>query len=206
MDLISRWVTQIIVFLLLAIIVDLLIPATSMKRYIKLVIGLIFMLIFLKPIFYLFTIDIQDELSSSLENLYEGDMSVEMMEDLTNMQKVDIETVQAAYILEEMINELKILAKEPLLENYHVEISDIEFVFFTEQEMSFDNLKKVIVYLDESKGENGIVSEIEKVSIGTEDNKETMEENQEEDIKLLLQEVWEIHPQNLSIIWEGGTS
>lgn len=205
MDLISQWVTQIIVFLLLAIIVDLLIPTTSMKKYIKLVIGLIFMLIFLKPIFYLFTIDIQDELSSSLENLYEGDMSVEMMEDLTNMQKVDIETVQAAYILEEMINELKVLAKEPL-KDYHVEISDIEFVFLTGQEMSFDNLEEVIVYLDEFKGENGIVSEIEKVNIGTEDNKETMEEKQEENIKLLLQEVWEIHPQILSIIWEGGTS
>src|SRR5690625_1589930 len=164
------------------------------------------MLIFLKPIFYLFTIDIQDELSSSLDSLYEGDLSVEIMEDLTNVQKVDIETVQAAYILEEMINELKALAKEPLLENYHVEISDIEFVFLTEQEMSFDHLEEVIVYLDESKGENGTVIEIEKVTISTEKNKETMEENQEEDIKLLLQEVWEIHPHNLSIIWKGGTS
>lgn len=206
MDLISRWVTQIIVFLLLAIIVDLLIPKTSMRKYIKLVIGLILMLIFLKPVFYLFTIDFQAELSSSLESLYEGDLSLEKIEDLTNIQKIDIETVQAAYILEEMIFQLKDLAREPLLENYHVEITNIEFKFFTEQEISFEGLEEVIVYLDESNDRAGIVNEIEEVNIGAKSKKENIENIQEENIKRLLQEVWELHQKNLSIIWEGGTS
>src|SRR5690625_1558185 len=206
MDIISSWVMQIIVFLLLAIIIDLLVPTTSMKKYIKLVVGLILMLIFLKPIFYLFTIDLQSELSPSLESLYEGEMSLEMMEDLTKMQKVDIETVQAAYILEEMAFQLKDLAQEPLLENYHVEITNIEFSFFTEQEISFEGLEEVIVYLDESNHRAGIVNEIEEVNIGAKSKKENIENIQEENIKRLLQEVWELHHKNLSIIWEGGTS
>lgn len=206
MDIISRWVTQIIVFLLLAIIIDLLIPATSMKKYIKLVVGLILMLIFLKPIFYLFTIDLQSELSPSLESLYEGEMSLEMMEDLTKMQKVDIETVQAAYILEEMAFQLKDLAQEPLLENYHVEITNIEFSFFTDQEISFEGLEEVIVYLDEFSGKDGIVSEIDEVNIQTEKNDDYVENDQDEEIKLLLQEVWEFQNKELTIKWKGGTS
>lgn len=206
MDIISRWVTQIIVFLLLAIIIDLLIPATSMKKYIKLVVGLILMLIFLKPIFYLFTIDLQSELSPSLESLYEGEMSLEMMEDLTKMQKVDIETVQAAYILEEMAFQLKDLAQEPLLENYHVEITNIEFSFFTEQEISFEGLEEVIVYLDEFSDKDGIVSEIDEVNIQTEKNDDYVENDQDEEIKLLLQEVWEFQNKELTIKWKGGTS
>lgn len=206
MDLISRWVAQIIVFLLLAIIVDLLIPATSMKKYIKLVIGLILMLIFLQPIFYLFSLDFQSELSSSLDNLYEGETSVEKIEDLTNVQKVDIETVQAAYILKEMTFQLQDLAREPLLENYHVEITNIEFVFVNDQEISFEGLEEVIVYLDESNSKNGVVNEIEEVNINTGKDEEHMEHDQEEDIRLLLQEIWELHHKELSIIWEGGTS
>jgi len=197
---------QIIVFLLLAIIIDLLVPTTSMKKYIKLVIGLILMLIFLKPIFYLFTIDLQSELSSSLESLYEGDTSVEMMEDLTKVQKVDIETVQAAYILEEMTFQLKDLAAEPLLENYHVEITNIEFVFFAEQEVSFEALEEVIVYLEEFSGKEGIISEIDEVNIQTEKNDDHVENDQDEEIRLLLQEVWEFRNKDLTIKWKGGTS
>lgn len=206
MDLISKWVMQIIVFLLLAIIVDLLIPTTSMRKYIKLVIGLIFMLIFLKPVFHLFTIDVQGELTSTLDNLYKGELSVEKIEELTNMQKVDIEHVQAAYILEEMVFELKDIAKEPLLENYQMEITNIEFVFSSEQEMNFDHLEEVIVYLHESTGKNSVVNEIEQININSERNAEDIKKDQEEDIKLLLQKIWEINPQNLSILWEGGTS
>lgn len=206
MDMISRWVTEIIVFLLLAIIIDLLIPATAMKKYIKLVIGLILMLIFLKPVFYIFTIDLPSELSASLENLYQGEVSVEMMEDLTKLQKVDIEDAQAAYILEEMIFQLKDLAKEPLLENYHVEITNIEFLFSTELEINFEGLEEVIVYLAEFSDREGIVSEIDEVNIQVRESEKRVESEQDEEIKWLLQDVWELQSKDLTIKWEGGTS
>lgn len=206
MDIISQWVTQIIVFLLLATILDLLVPATAMKKYIKLVIGLILMLIFLKPIFSLFTIDFQSELSSSLETLYEAEVSVEKMGDLTKDKKVDIETTQAAYILEEMTFQLQDLAKEPLLSNHHVEITNIEFKFSTEQAINFEGLEEIIVYLRESSSKEGIVSKIEEVNIQTGNVEEDEENDQDEEIKKLLQEVWEVSGKGLTIKWEGGAS
>src|SRR5690625_7052688 len=86
-DMLTQSVTQIIVFILLASIIDLIIPATAMKKYVNLVIGLILILIFLKPVFYLFDINIQQSLETSISQLYEEEMGEENIENLTKMQK-----------------------------------------------------------------------------------------------------------------------
>ena len=206
MDIIIKWVTQIIIFLLLATIIDLLIPATSMKKYIKLVVGLILMLILLKPIFFMFSIDFQSELESAFTELYEEGNDVETIEYLTKMQKVDIQASQDAYILKEMAFQLKTLAKEPLLENHHAEILDIQFLFSTEQTPSLEELEEMIVYLSESDQEEGVVSTINEVIIGPDRSVESVEHDDNEQIKKMLQEIWELHDIELTIHWEGGTS
>src|SRR5690625_7672006 len=89
-----------------------------MKKYVKLVIWLIMILIFLKPVFYLFDINIQQSLETSISQLYEEEMGEENIENLTKMQKKEIQASQDAYILEEMAVQLKKLAENPLLENY----------------------------------------------------------------------------------------
>src|SRR5690625_31077 len=95
MDMISQWVGQIIIFLLIAALIDLLIPTNtmkkyiklvvgiilinnriilttiSMKKYIKLVVGIILLLIFLRPIFFLFSIDIENDLESNIDNIFQ---------------------------------------------------------------------------------------------------------------------------------------
>lgn len=206
MDIISQWVTQIIIFLLLAVIIDLLIPKTSMKKYIKLVMGLILMLIFLKPVFYLFSIDFQTELTSSFEQIYEGDHNNEMIENLTKEQKVDIQASQAAYILEEMTIQLKDVAEEPLLTGFHVEIIDIDYLFLDEGDISFENLEEIIVYLDESDGREETIRTIEEIMIGQDHSTESIGDEQDEDITLLLQSLWELDDKKISIKREGGTS
>ncbi len=59
---------------------------------------------------------------------------------------------------------------------------------------------------DDVERKQALVNEIEEVNIGAKSKKENIENIQEENIKRLLQEVWELHQKNLSIIWEGGTS
>lgn len=206
MDIISQWVTQIIVFLLLAVIIDLLIPKTSMKKYIKLVMGLILMLIFLKPVFFLFSVDFQSELVSSFEQIYEGDDNGIMIESLTKEQKIDIQASQAAYILEEMTIQLKNVAEEPLLTEFHAKITDIDFLFLAETNISFENLEEIIVYLDESDGREGSIRTIEEIIIGQDQSTEIIEDDQNEDIKLLLQKIWELDDKKITIKQEGGTS
>ncbi|MEC5422286.1 stage III sporulation protein AF [Virgibacillus sp. C22-A2] len=205
MEVLTQWVTQIIIFLLLAAIIDLLIPATSMKKYIKLVVGLILILILLKPVFFLFNINIQEALETSLSQLNQENISSDSIENLIEFQKKEIQAPQDAYILEQMAVQLKEVAKDPLFENYHAIITDIEFVFIAESDLAFDNLEEVIVYLRELENGEGAVSLVEDVVINMDDP--AVDEGQDIDqIEILLREIWEFDNKKLTIMWEGGAS
>ncbi len=208
MDLLIEWVKQIIVFILLASIIELIIPATAMKKYIKLVVGLILILIFLRPVFFLFDINIQQSLTESFSQLYEEETAEENMESLIKMQKKDIQASQDAYILEEMTDQLKNLAKDPLKEDYQAEINSIDFVFSDETEMAYENLEEVIVYLQEAEGGEGSVRAVEDVVINTDGPVQTEEPAPPriEEAAVLLGDIWELDDKKVTIIWEGGAS
>lgn len=208
MDALIQWVTQIIIFLLLAAIIDLLVPATSMKKYIKLVVGLILILILLQPVFHLFNINIKNELKSSFLQLSEETSSNESVENLIELQKNEIQGSQDAYILEQMAVQLKDLAEDPLLEEHQAEIRDIQFLFLSEEDYTFENLEEVIVYLREAdeEDEEGAVDVVEDVEINTDDPVVEEEDQDSEEIKALLSEVWELRNKEVTITWEGGTS
>lgn len=206
MDILIEWIEQIIVFLLLATIVDLIIPVNAMKKYIKLVIGLILILIFLKPVFFLFDINIQQSLETSFSEL-SGEVSKEEdMKKSIKMQKREIEDSQDAYILEEMAVQLKDLAYDPLAKDYQAEITNIDFVFSDEEEVTYEDLEEVIVYLREVDGE-GEASVVEDVVINTDEPATNEEEDRDvEGITSLLKNIWELDNKKLTIIWEGGAS
>ncbi|GAA0416717.1 MAG: stage III sporulation protein AF [Bacillota bacterium] len=204
MQVLIQWVTQIILFLLLAAIIDLLVPSNSMKKYIKLVVGLILILILLKPIFYIFQIDINQALEASVAQFEQETTEGKSMENLIESQKNEIEDAQDAYILEQMAVQLKEYAEQPLQEEYQVEITDIKFQFGNQQEMTFKNLDEVIVYLRESKDGEGAVSIVDDVVIDTDNPDNTNEDEQLEQIQALLREVWELDNKKVTLQWEGG--
>ncbi|MFD1171595.1 stage III sporulation protein AF [Oceanobacillus picturae] len=208
MDALIQWVTQIIIFVLLATIIDLLMPSTSMKKYIKLIVGLILILILLKPVFYLFQIDIGSQLNRSFQQVIQQGNEGEDVESLIEFQKSEIETSQSAYILEQMAVQLTDLAQGPLLEDYQVEITDISFLFSQEDEISFEVLDEVIVSIREIEEDGeGAVSIVEDVVINTEEPAVTKDnEEEEKQIVSLLRDVWDLQEKELTIIWEGGAS
>ncbi|MFB4166436.1 stage III sporulation protein AF [Virgibacillus sp. JSM 102003] len=209
MEILTQWVTQIIIFLLLASIVDLLIPATSMKKYIKLVVGLILILIFLKPLFYLFDFDAQQALERSYSQIMNQQSEGERVENSIKMQKSEIQESQNAYILEQTVVQLKELAKKPLLEDYQLEISNIEFPqteLSAEKELTIENFDEIIVYLNESDEEEGSVSAIDDIVINTDKPNTNDKQVDVNGIKLLLQDTWEIDTKKLTILWGGGTT
>jgi stage III sporulation protein AF len=208
MDALIQWVTQIIIFVLLATIIDLLMPSTSMKKYIKLIVGLILILILLKPVFYLFQIDIGSQLNRSFQQVIQQGNEGEDVKSLIEFQKSEIETSQSAYILEQMAVQLTDLAQDPLLEDYQVEITDISFLFSQEDEISFEVLDEVIVSIREIEEDGeGAVSIVEDVVINTEEPAVTKDnEEEEKQIVSLLRDVWDLQEKELTIIWEGGAS
>ncbi|WP_164668647.1 stage III sporulation protein AF [Virgibacillus doumboii] len=205
MEFVIQWVTQIIIFLLLASVVDLLIPATAMKKYVKLVVGLILILIFLKPVFTLFDTDVQQALETSFSQINNQNSESEQVGNLIKKQKSEIQDSQNAYILEQTVVQLKDLAKTPLKENFQAEISDIKFLFSSESEPSFKNLKEIIVFLQESETGVGSIDTVEDVVVNTDKPFQDESEIDKEGIKQLLQDIWEINNKKLTVKWEGGS-
>ncbi|WP_085991934.1 stage III sporulation protein AF [Oceanobacillus senegalensis] len=206
MELIIQWVTQIILFIILATIIDLLIPQTAMKKYIKLVVGLILILILLKPVFYVLSIDIEKALSSSFQQISETTNQNNSVENLIEFQKNEIENTQDAYILEQMAVQLIDIAGDPLKEEFQLEITDVQFTFNDAKDKTYEDLKEVIVYLKDFEEGEGEDSLVEDVVINTDEPVPKKEDRHDEKIKNLLKEVWELHDKQITIYWEGGSS
>ncbi|MEN2464735.1 stage III sporulation protein AF [Ornithinibacillus sp. FSL M8-0202] len=208
MDFLINWVAQIIVFILLATIIDLLVPTGGMKKYIKFVIGLVLILIFLQPIFYLFKVDIKEAVEQSFSTLINETSSDPKVENLIELQKSEIESSTSAYILEQMAVQLKDIASAPLLDNYQAEIKKLDFDFKEGAAISYEGLEEVVVYLGESEAGEGAVNAVEDVVIDARKQEVATEEVDIDlqEVESLLRETWELTDKKLTVIWEGGTS
>lgn len=203
MTFLMEWVTQIILFIILATIIDLLIPQSSFQKYIKLAIGLILILILLNPVFSVLNIDIREAVSSSMLKI-SNEKEISSMENLIDLQKKEIESAQHAYILEQMAVQLKNIAEPELKDAFAAEIANIEFVFENNRQASYENLNEIIVTLTEGKKEEGMMKAVEDVEINTDEPLKKLDNDEE--IIAYLEEVWELQDKKITIFWEGGTS
>lgn len=203
MSYITEWVTQIILFLLLAFVIDLILPTSSLRKYIKMVVGLLLILIFLQPLFHLFDVDMERFFAREVSR-WNNAAQVEEMENLIDDKKKEIQASQRAYILEQMAVQLKKQAKEELVKEYGVEIQNFSFQFQDEQNMSLETLEQLTVVLSETeKGRDP--SSVEEVVIDL-DQPPNDEENSKatEKVKAFLASTWQIPEEQLIIQWEGG--
>ncbi|WP_245690188.1 stage III sporulation protein AF [Sediminibacillus albus] len=183
-------------------LVDLLMPNSSMKKYIKVVVGLILILIFLQPLFHLFQMDIDTMMANALNGL-ETDVTEENMKNSIDLKKNEIQASQHAYILEEMAVQMKNEVEEGLEKEYGVVIADIAFQFVEGKEMSFESLQAVNVTLVE-KGLQTTEGEVEQVVIDVDDQPAEEELPDTGEISNFLFEQWELEKQTINIDWREG--
>ncbi|WP_336253647.1 stage III sporulation protein AF [Oceanobacillus sp. SE10311] len=200
----TNWITQIIIFILVATIIDLLIPNLSMGKYIKLVLGLILILILLSPIFSLFNLDFEQAVADTYRSIFDTGGEMEEVQDSIELQKSEIESTHDAYILEEMAVQLTSLTDEALQTEYDARITDISFVFADEAEKTYEGLDEVIVYLEKSTAREGQIKPVEKIVINAEEDQEL--EEADEPIVELLRDRWELQDKKITVYWEGGAS
>ncbi|WP_102027063.1 stage III sporulation protein AF [Salirhabdus sp. Marseille-P4669] len=200
MDFIQDWVAQIIIFLLIAMFIDLLLPQSAMQKYVKFAIGLILVLIFLQPLFQLFNTDASRLVENSL-SISENELD-EIKNQIEN-EKSEIQASQRAYILNQTVVQLKEQAEGELIDKYGVAIKDITFTFLEEnEELNWENVESLSVELMKEELSNG-GSEVENVVIDF--NQESTDEDLPlEQIQDDLASFWEISKNKINLIWEGG--
>ncbi len=202
----TQWITQIITVLILASIINLLVPETMLKKYIQLVVGLIMILIFLKPILFIFDMDLEKALEVSTYQLSQSNKNNQNVESLINFQKKEIQASQRAYIEEEMAVQLKKVASDTLLNKHNMEITNMSFLFKDEKDLSYEALEEVIVYVQEMDNEEGAVRRVNKIIINTNEVMPEKDHAFEEEISTLLADIWEIDGQIITVYWEGGNA
>jgi stage III sporulation protein AF len=209
----TEWITNIIVFILLAIVIDLLLPNSSMQKYAKMVISLLLIIVIINPIFKIFSKDMNDILA---EFQLGASTKEDDVKNLIELQKNEIQASQRAYILEQMAVQMKTMAKEELVKKYDV---TIDTILLSESEQVVDinsqkDLTHIQVFLQknpteeaESKEKVEAVETVQPIAIDT--TKEQQIDEQEEtmnveEITAFLAEIWEVEEDKITLELEGG--
>ncbi|WP_449538377.1 stage III sporulation protein AF [Ferdinandcohnia sp. Marseille-Q9671] len=210
MSFIAEWVTNIILFILLATIVDMLLPSSSMKKYVKMVTGLLLILIILTPLFSLFNSDLdQALLNMNLKPV----QSEKNLENLIDLKKKEIQASHRAYILETMAVQLKSEVEEELVQKqYDLTVQEVN-VFLSstvdnEETVTLDDIQSIQVVLSEETAEPDDVPVVKPVEIDTSKQTEPVYKQVDQtNIKAITNSLatkWEIDSEKIVVSVEGG--
>ncbi|WP_071395718.1 stage III sporulation protein AF [Bacillus tuaregi] len=206
MEFIKEWVTNIILFVLFAMMIDMLLPNSKFQKYTKMVIGLLLIAIILSPIFKLISQDFEATMASIPDF---GNHEEHNIKNLIDSQKTEIQASQDAYILKQMAVQLKKDAEEELMDQYGLVITDLNLLVDKDNQRPFpENLQKVVIQLQEPSDETDAIVAINPVEINTAEPLVTEEKTENNaNIIQLLSDKWSIDDQLIDLqIERGGKS
>ncbi|MFE4350225.1 stage III sporulation protein AF [Peribacillus butanolivorans] len=200
MSFLAGWVSNIIVFVLLATVIDMLLPNSALQKYAKMVIGLLLIAIIITPILGLFNKDFDEILSaatSEFENQKKKDLG-----NLTEMKKKEIQATQGAYILKQMAVDLQAEVEEELMVDYNMKISSIDVGVRNAEEPSVDDLQNITISLEKAEGkENSEIEAVAKVNINAESPSSSNDANLDA-VKRFLATSWSVDEEIIEIAGE----
>src|SRR5690625_3170395 len=95
MTYVGEWITHIVLIILIASFIDLLLPNSTMRRYVKLVVGLLIIMFILSPILDLFRFDYERLIHQAEEGLQEQreSASPQVEAELTQVEQIQEEAI-----------------------------------------------------------------------------------------------------------------
>ncbi|PTY76314.1 stage III sporulation protein AF [Heyndrickxia sporothermodurans] len=204
MSFITEWIMNIVVFILLAMIVDMLLPNSAMKKYTKMVTGLLLIAIILTPLLKVVAKDF-DQVVASFSNKKIIDSN--KVENLIESKKKEIQAGQVEYTLKQVGEKMKNDVKEELIDRFDKDIQQIKIDSKDRVAENENPIEKVIVYLAEKKKDDSVpIIKPVNISIGEEEPEEGMGSRENESILSMLSERWGIAPDQIELHnGEGGS-
>ncbi|MBD8135122.1 stage III sporulation protein AF [Peribacillus frigoritolerans] len=200
MSFLAGWVSNIIIFVLLATVIDMLLPNSALQKYAKMVIGLLLIAIIITPILGLFNKDFDDILTAATSEF--EDQKKKDLGNLTEMKKKEIQATQGAYILKQMAVDLQAEVEEELMADYNMRISSIDVGVKNEEEPGVDDLQNITISLEKAEGkENSEIEAVAKVDINT-DSSSTSNDANLDAVKRFLATSWSVDEEIIEIAGE----
>jgi stage III sporulation protein AF len=196
----AGWVSNIIIFVLLATVIDMLLPNSALQKYAKMVIGLLLIAIIITPILGLFNMDFDDILTAATSEF--EDQEKKDLGNLTEMKKKEIQATQGAYILKQMAVDLQAEVEEELMVDYNMKISSIDVGVKNEEEPGVDDLQNITISLEKAEGkENSEIEAVAKVDINA-DSPSTSNDANLDAVKRFLATSWSVDEEIIEIAGE----
>ena len=200
MSFLAGWVSNIIIFVLLATVIDMLLPNSALQKYAKMVIGLLLIAIIITPILGLFNMDFDDILTAATSEF--EDQEKKDLGNLTEMKKKEIQATQGAYILKQMAVDLQAEVEEELMVDYNMKISSINVGVKNEEEPGVDDLQNITISLEKAEGkENSEIEAVAKVDINA-DSPSTSNDANLDAVKRFLATSWSVDEEIIEIAGE----
>lgn len=202
----STWAEQIIVAVIIATIIEMILPSGNNKKYIKAIIGVYILFTIISPILGKITnIDLDN---IDYEKYFkELDTSQTISQSLTQNNDKSIEEIYENNIKQDMKAKLK-------EQGYIVENIDLNIEFKNEVNYGKINSVNLSVYKTEESEETSensktntiTVDKVEKVTIGNtikntsnNQNKENIKESEKNEIKKYISSIYEVTKKNIKI-------
>ncbi|MEC1544032.1 stage III sporulation protein AF [Bacillus halotolerans] len=200
MSFLTEWLTSIVLFILFAIVIDMLLPSSSMQKYAKMVVSLLLIVVMLTPIFKLFKTDPEVIFEYLTKN---GQSESAEIKNQINSKKIEIQASQRAYILEEMAVQLKKKAEE-MFSHDEYKVDQIK-ITAGEKVDSEEDIKTISVYMAPSSEKT--VQTVAPIDINMDHayvTKEKAEQKEAKQIETKLADIWEIGSEKITVHMEGG--
>lgn len=200
MSFLAGWVSNIIIFVLLATVIDMLLPNSALQKYAKMVIGLLLIAIIITPILGLFNKDFDDILTAATSEF--EDQKKKDLGNLTEMKKKEIQATQGAYILKQMADDLQAEVEEELMVDYNMKISSIDVGVKNEEAPGADDLQNITISLEKAEGkENSEIEAVAKVDINA-DSPSTSNDANLDAVRRFLATSWSVDEEIIEIAGE----
>lgn len=163
MTLIAEWIRNIIVFIIFATLLDMLLPSSTLGKYVQFVIGLLLFVLLAAPLFEVFKMPVQE----ALERVIFSNGNEENVQNRMEEKKIEIQARQHAYILEQMAVQLKKQVNPILMEDFQVEMMSGEFDASVSEKNTLEEIHQLRVVVQKTKEEMiQDVSVVESIRIG----------------------------------------
>jgi len=206
---IYSWITQIILLIMLATILEMLLPNDSFKHYVKMVIGLVLIIALLSPVMKLFNTPV-DEILQSISPPPQED---QIKNSLNNNKKV-IETNLNSYIQQQTAVQMKNYVQKELMDQFQLSIKDLDPQI--DPDSTESPVKSVKVVLGQAKTKSDSKANVEPVKevtvdVSKEDRQESNQKKQTaaesgkyQKVQKFLAEKWGLSSDKITIQVEGG--
>jgi stage III sporulation protein AF len=207
MEMFLEWVTNIIVFILLATVIDLILPSSSFNKYVKFVTSLLLLLMIISPVLKFFNTDFEAAIESSI-----FEEKKNSSENLLEQKKIEILESQRAYILEQMAVQLERQVEKDIKEKYGVQIAGIILESENKDLKDYKSISKVLVSIEEAttNKRKGLVDHVIPVSINVSKSNSQGKNSKsiisQKELQTYLSKSWGIAKAKINIKEEGGVN